>query len=416
MTQIAIIGGGASGMAAAISAAGRNPSSHILILEKKERLGKKILATGNGRCNLTNHQIEPAFYRGDHREIIEQVLSSYGCREALDFFESLGLTMKSRGDYVYPRSDQASSVVHILEREIRRRHLMVQTDTTVLSIEKKNSGFFLKTDRGKYRADKVILACGGKASPALGSDGSGYALARSMGHSISPVVPSLVQLKADKHPYKKAAGVRTAARVTAVVNGREAAMDTGELQITGYGISGIPVFQISRFIAKAILEKQDTKVNIDFVPELCAEEWDRLLFRQKRTCSGMPAQELMNGIFPDKLNQCLLEQAGIHPRNSLEDLRNAQIRKLAQLCKSSTITICETNGFDQAQVCAGGVRTCEINPFTLESRLVKGLYITGELLDVDGICGGYNLHWAWATGCLAGEHASKTAASARKER
>lgn len=407
MTQIAIIGGGASGMAAAISAARRNPSSHIVIFEKKDRLGKKILATGNGRCNLTNHHIGPAYYHSDHRKIIEQVISSYGFQETIEFFRSLGLTMKSRGNYVYPRSDQASSVLHILEREIQRRHLTVLTNTTVKCIEKKNSRFILDTGEKKHKADKVILACGGKASPALGSDGSGYTLARSMGHTIIPVVPSLVQLKVWKHPYKKASGVRTAAKVTAVVNGREAGTDTGELQITSYGISGIPVFQISRFISKAIYYNQDAKVIIDFVPELRTSEWNQLLFHQKKNCSGMPAQELLNGIFPDKLGVCLLEQSGISPYARLHELRSSQIQHLAECCKSSAVTISETNGFEQAQVCAGGVNTCEINPITLESTLVNGLYITGELLDVDGICGGYNLHWAWATGCLAGNHASK---------
>lgn len=409
MIQIGIIGGGASGMAAAISAARRNPSARIIIFEKKDRLGKKIYATGNGRCNLTNHHIEPTYYYGGHRGMIDQILASYGCREALEFFSSLGLTTKSRGDYVYPRSDQASSVVHVLEREIRRRHITVLTDTAIQSMEKRNSGFILKTGQEKYKADKVILACGGKASPALGSDGSGYTLAKSMGHTITPVVPSLVQLKARKHPYKKAAGVRTSARVTAVVNGHEAGSDTGELQITAYGISGIPVFQISRFIGKAIYEKQDARVRIDFVPELCLDEWNQLLLRQKKTCSGMQAQELLNGIFPDKLISCLLEQSGINPNVNLARLHNFQIEQLAGLCKSSTVVIHETNGFEQAQVCAGGVETCELDPLTLESRLVKGLYITGELLDVDGICGGYNLHWAWATGCLAGAHASDKA-------
>lgn len=416
MTHIAVVGGGASGMAAAISAAWTNPRARISIFEKKEKLGKKILATGNGRCNLTNRFMDTSCYRGDHKKIISIVLSEFGYQNTIDFFRILGLVAKSRNDYIYPRSDQALSVVHVLQREIQRCHIGVHTDTAIHDIQKDSNGFILETSEGNYTADKVILACGGKASPSLGSDGSGYKIAKAFGHTITPVVPALVQLKAEQHPYKKAAGVRTAAKVTGFVNGNKIGEDTGEIQITSYGLSGIPVFQISRFISRGLYEGKKACVKIDFFPESDTDKFTDLLNKQKKVCASLPSHEIMRGIFPEKLIQCLFEQAGISMHMKASDLRGRQISALVRACKSSTVVIKDSNGFENAQVCAGGVRTDEISPYTMESRLVPGLYITGELMDVDGICGGYNLQWAWATGYIAGAHSAACKKHKSKDR
>lgn len=408
MLQIAIVGGGASGLAAAVSAAHQNPNAQILIFEKKEKIGKKILATGNGRCNLTNQFMDSSCFYGDDRQIIDTVLSRFGYEETIDFFRQLGLITRNRGDYVYPRSDQAASVLQAFHRELSRFNVKILTDTAVTRIQKTKTGFCLIAGHQTYQADKVILACGGKASPSLGSDGSGYTLAGSLGHTLNPVVPALVQLKVKHHPFQKAAGVRTSAKITAYVSGRETAADEGELQITAYGISGIPVFQISRFLSKAVSRNQEASAVIDFVPELSQHELTALFYELKACGTIRTAEDLLGSLFPNKLVPCLLKQANIPARFYADRISGAQMKTLVGFCKTNRIMISDTNGFENAQVCAGGVRTTQINPYTMESLAVNGLYIIGELLDVDGICGGYNLQWAWATGHIAGTAAAAT--------
>lgn len=407
MLQIAIIGGGASGLSAAVSAAHENPKARIVIYEKKEKIGKKILATGNGRCNLTNRFMEPSCYYSEEREMIHQVLSRFGYSQTLDFFRNLGLITRNRGDYVYPRSDQAVSVVQAFQNELSRCHIKIITDISIKTLQKIPDGFRFSDGSRMYSADKVILACGGKASSALGSDGSGYVLAEAMGHSLVPVAPALVQLKVKNHPFQKAAGVRTSARVSAYVSGRETASDEGELQLTAYGISGIPVFQISRFISRALLQGQRASVVIDFAPELNAEELTSLFYELQGRCGSLSSKDFLNSIFPDKLIPCLLKQANIPLSLPASKITGSQIDSLVKICKSIRLEIFETTGFEHAQVCAGGVRTSQVNPYTMESLKAEGLYITGELLDVDGICGGYNLQWAWATGWIAGAAAAR---------
>ena len=252
MNRIGIIGGGASGIVAAIAAARSDGDAQVFILEQKENIGKKILATGNGRCNLTNEAMDASCYHGEDPEFARNVLKQFGYGETLEFFASLGLFTKSRGGYIYPRSDQAASVLELLEMELRRQKVKIYTGVRVEALKLSAKGFVIRADGQRFPADRVILACGGKASKSLGSDGSGYALARSMGHTLSPVVPALVQLKVKKHPFAKAAGVRTDAKVAALLGRQVLAEDTGEMQITAYGISGIPVFQISRHIAKGL--------------------------------------------------------------------------------------------------------------------------------------------------------------------
>ena len=240
MKRIVVIGGGASGIVAAIEAARTDRKAKVYILEQKEKLGKKILATGNGRCNLTNLDMTENAFRGDSGEIVTRVLQLFDQEQTLNFFSSLGLVTKCRDTYVYPRSDQAQTVVMLLEKELERLGVFCITDVKVEDILPGKSGFRIQTTKETLQADKVILACGGKADSALGSDGSGYALAKSLGHCLSPVVPALVPLKVKKYAYSKASGVRTDAKVTAIVNGKVMAEDVGELQMTAYGISGIP--------------------------------------------------------------------------------------------------------------------------------------------------------------------------------
>lgn len=424
MKKIVIIGGGASGLVAAIAAA-RCPDTHVLILEHKNRLGKKILSTGNGRCNLTNAYQDPSCYRSETPELVEKVLGAFGYEDTLRFFDELWLCVKSRNGYVYPMNDQAAAVADTLIMETERLGVEIQTETHVTGIKHvKKSGFHIQTDKGIFSADKVILATGGKAAEVLGSDGSGYTLAKSLGHSIVPVVPALVQLKVKDHPFAKAAGVRVDAKVNAIIEKDKSdyivCSDTGEIQITASGISGIPVFQISRYIARSLYERKPAFVELDFLPAVSEEKVMSMLIkhaasqkavdqagRNDKSDHKMEACEFLMGLFHSKLVPELLKSTGIAPRIWVRKLTEEDLVRLVQGIKHTRLTITDTNGFDSAQVCAGGVRLSEMNCSTMESLCQKNMYLTGELLDVDGICGGYNLQWAWATGYLAGVSAGR---------
>lgn len=405
MKTIGIVGGGASGLMAAISAAKTDEAAEIFVLEHKNMAGKKILSTGNGRCNFTNEYMESACFRSDDMQSVKHVIGKFGYADTCAFFEQAGLLTKSRNGYVYPRCNQASAVLRILLEETKRLGIRIDTDIHVTGIMQEKKGFCIFTDKKRYYADKVILAAGGKASSVLGSDGSGYELAESFGHTLVPVVPALVQLKVHDHPFTKAAGVRTDARIQAYEDGIFRGEDTGELQITAYGLSGIPTFQISRYIAKALDAGRQAEVMIDFLPEIEEEEFTAIL---ERFCKEKPDMEIgacLNGFFAEKLIPVLLKSMDIRPHTWLKKLSGEDLQRIARYCKQVSLSISGTNGFEHAQVCAGGVNLKEIDCETMESRLVKGLYLVGELLDADGICGGYNLQWAWATGYLAGIHA-----------
>lgn len=408
--RVAVIGGGASGLVAAIAAA-RNGAT-VTLIEQKDRVGKKILSTGNGKCNYTNEYQDSSCYRSDDCIQVQEILRQKDVQFVLDFFEELGVVSRSKNGYIYPRSEQATAVLDVLRMELERLNIAVCLSVKVTAVEKKKRQFVVHTDALHTKGDTIvcdacILATGGKASPVLGSDGSGYALAKQFGHSISPVVPALVQLRSKESYFRQLAGIRTEAEVTAFVDGEMVASDRGELQLTNYGISGIPVFQISRYAAKAMYRKQDVKVGIDFVPGMPFEEFAEVLEERRRLRPQKSAEEFLIGVFPKKLIPVLLKEAQIPLSSTCKALTKKEIRRLAGCCKRFLVPISDTNGFEQAQVCAGGVRVSEICPETMESRLEEGLYLTGELLDADGICGGYNLHWAWVTGYLAGSNAAQ---------
>lgn len=403
--KIIVVGGGASGMAAAICAAREGAS--VTILEHKDRLGKKILSTGNGKCNLTNEDMKSSYFRSDHPKIIESVLASFGYDETIRFFEELGVCMKNRQGYIYPASEQASAILDVLLMELRHLKIEVIMNAKATEITKKDKGFTVKTDNQEYQAEHVILATGGRAFSVSGSDGSGYVLAKHLGHRLSPVVPALVQLRCKEDFYKQLAGIRTQGTVTLYVDDTLEASDTGELQLTGYGISGIPVFQVSRFAAKALAMKKEVYAELDFFPSMNEEIFAEFFLQRKVTQGYKTMEEFFVGIFPKKLALVFLKLAGIHHEQMAEELSDRKLLRLARLCKHFRTQVTDTNSFEQAQVCAGGIRTDEIDEKTMESKVVPGLYIAGEIMDVDGICGGYNLQWAWASGCLAGTAAAK---------
>lgn len=403
--HVIIIGGGASGLVAAITAA--REGALVTIIEQKDRLGKKILSTGNGRCNLTNEYMNADCFRGDDITIVSEVLKQFGYTETLAFFNELGVILKNRQGYIYPISDQASTILDVLCMEVERLGVTVLLEQSVTGLSKTQKGFVVRTNQSSLQGDVVILSTGGKAAPVLGSDGSGYKLAKQFGHRLSPVVPALVQLKGKSNLFKQIAGVRTNAKVTLFVDGQALGSDTGELQLTNYGISGIPVFQISRYAAKGLYEKRKVTAEVDFLPVMTDEEFLGFLKERLQTHGDKCSGDFLVGVFHQKLIGMLLKISRIPIDRKASEITEEQLKLFLKVSKHFIVDIEGTNDFEQAQICAGGVRTSEIDPYTLESLYEKNLYLTGELLDVDGICGGYNLQWAWATGYIAGKNAAK---------
>lgn len=409
--RVGIIGGGASGLVAAIGAA-RN-GAEVTLIEHMDRVGKKILSTGNGRCNLTNYKMEEDCYRCGRKDFPMQVIRKFDVNETLKFFMELGIVPKNRNGYVYPNSDQAASVLDVLREEVERLKIRVFLSCHIEKIEKKKSGFLVHTDQGKVETDALILAAGSKAAPSTGSDGSGYEYAGQLGHFVIKPLPALVQLRCQGNLYKQMAGIRTEAEVRLQADGITLASDKGELQITDYGLSGIPIFQVSRYAARALDEKKKVRVYVDFMPGWDHNESFRLLKKRALMLAYKPAEELFTGMLNRKLAQALLKLAGIDPNVSCGSLTGKQLEKIRKELKEYEAVVMSVNPFANAQVCCGGVDTREIDEETMESKICPGLYLAGEILDVDGICGGYNLQFAWSSGMIAGRCAAGGSADAQ---
>lgn len=409
MRYVAVIGGGAAGMMAAITSA--REGARVTILEHKDRIGKKILSTGNGRCNFTNTYQTPACYRSDNRDFAWNIIQKFNVEKTISFFKELGIYPKDRNGYLYPYSDQAAAILEVLQIEVAKLDICVMTEINVLDIQPVKKGIRITTDKKTITTDSVILACGSKAAPVTGSDGSGYQLAKLFGHRIVPVLPALVQLRCAEKFYKSISGVRVQGTVEIYADDIFLASDTGEIQLTNYGISGIPVFQVSRYAAKALYKKQSVTAVLNFMPDMNKEEF--LLFLQERItlCPYKTLDEFFTGVFPKKLCELWIRLSRLPKEMRVSDLSGEQLEKLVLLIQHLRTHITETNSFEQAQICCGGVDTTEINPDTLESNYVPGIYFAGELLDVDGICGGYNLQWAWSSGFVAGKEAAGNASN-----
>ena len=413
--RVLIIGGGASGMAAAIAAA--EQGAEAVILEHMDRVGKKILSTGNGRCNLTNRKLDETCYRSGDPGFPMKVLKNFSQYQAIDWFQKMGLEVRERQGYYYPASDQASSVLDVLRFRLRELGVKVMCGMETESIRQARQGFQVTGsqkdgERFTVWADALILAAGSKAAPSTGSDGSGYRLAKSLGHRVIRPLPALVQLRCQGSLYRAMAGVRTEAELILYAGGEEMARDRGELQITDYGLSGIPAFQISRYAAQALDQGKRVTVTVDFLPSKEKKDVLEWLLRGKSLFPERTGEELLGGLMNKKLAVGLLKLAGLRPVGLSGDWSRKQAEAVCRQIKGYEALVQSVNPFANAQVCCGGADTRQIDPDTLESRLVSGLYLTGELLDVDGICGGYNLQWAWATGNLAGRAA---AGSSEKE-
>lgn len=403
--RIAVIGGGASGLMTAIVAA-RN-GAEVTIYEGKERLGKKLLATGNGKCNYTNLHQEDACFRGTHPEFSKSVRKQFDVNATLKFFKEIGILPKVKNGYVYPNSEQAASVADALAMEVRALRVSVIHEEAE-KIQKKNTGYEIISSGATKQYDRIVLCMGSCAGMKDEKKFLGYQLVKSLGHTIEPVFPALVQMRCPEKWFKTISGVRCEGSIRMFVDGKEIAKESGELLFAEYGLSGIPVFQMSRFAGRALDNDRKVTCSIDFFDSMTVEQLVEHLLERFRHAKGRTAEEMLVGLLNHKLNYVILKECGIQPTEPAgkEFKSEAVFLRLAKKYKNFACQVNALNPFASAQVCAGGVNTEELNRETLESKKNKGLYFAGELIDVDGSCGGYNLQWAWSSGYVAGLHAA----------
>ncbi|MDD5883222.1 MAG: aminoacetone oxidase family FAD-binding enzyme [Firmicutes bacterium] len=397
---IGIIGGGASGMAAALAAA-ENKDAQVILMERQTRVGRKLLSTGNGRCNLTNLHAKDGGYHGSAPEFARYAISQFPPEAALQWFRSLGLlTVAEDSGRVYPYSDQANSVVDVLRFGLEQPNITVKLGFEVEKVKKTPNGFRVEAKGETVECDRLIVACGGLAGTKLGGSMSGYKLLRALGHSCTKLRPTLVQLKSGWAGCASLKGVRANCRVEILHNGEKTAESTGQLQFTEYGLSGPVIFEISRDVCQG---GGDWKCRLDFLPEVSANDLRGELTRRRET--NLPVSELLTGILHNRLGRVLTQSAGLAPNAPIRELSDWEIGQAVSAVKALEVSLTEPMGMDSAQVTAGGIVTSEFDETTMQSRLVPGLYACGEVLDIDGDCGGYNLQWAWSSGRLAGLHA-----------
>ena len=400
--DLIIVGGGASGLIAAITA--KDFGIDVAIVEGTDRIGKKILTTGNGRCNISNNCITPPFinYHSSNPNFPFTALDKLSLEDTKNFFLSLGLPIIALPTgKLYPQSLQASSVVDILKMAIEDRNIPLYTNCKIKDIHK-GKNFKLSTTNEEYKlftANKVVLACGGKTAPKTGSDGSGYNLAKSFGHSITPLLPGIVQLKLDYPSLKALSGVKFDGYATLLVDNEIVKKDFGEILFTDYGISGPPILQISALASQSIFNKKKTEVVVDLLPNYSKEDLEDFLECHFVLLSHRPIINALIGVIHKKIIPILLKECGItNLQMPCYELSWKEKMKLVSTLKAWKFTCTGTNDFNQAQVTVGGVNTKDIHYDTLESKLVPNLYFCGEILDVHGDCGGFNLQWAWSSG------------------
>lgn len=399
---LAIIGAGASGMAAAI-AASENPNVTVLLLERQSRVGRKLQATGNGRCNLSNEHAAVRGYHSGQSGFWQAAIDRFPPEETREWFRNMGLfTVAEASGRVYPYSDQANSVVDILRFALDRPNIRLVTDFEVTKLRRGAEGFVLESGGQTLAADRVIVACGGIAGSKLGGTMSGYKLLRGLGHRCSKLRPALVQLRTGWRGVAALKGVRANCRAQIEHNGKLFSCSEGEIQFTDFGLSGPVMFEISRDACSA---PGTWECRLDFLPHLTGEVLREELIRRRAT--NLSTEDLLTGIVHNRLGRVLTQEAGIRGRFPLAELMETQIEAVCRAVKDFRIGLTEPLGMDSAQVTAGGIAVEEFCPETMESRLVAGLFACGEVLDVDGDCGGYNLQWAWSSGRLAGQSAGK---------
>ena len=391
-----IIGAGAAGLCAAITSA--RTGQKVLLLEQNTKIGKKILVSGNGKCNIDNKYINTNRFHSQNPSFIEKVLEGYDFHVVEKFFTSIGLELiEGKEGKMFPMSLQASSVVELLEYEAKRAGVQIICDCAVTSITKETVTFTVETTQGTKTCKKLLLASGSPAAPQLGGSNSGYAFAAKAGHSLIPRHPSLVQLCSEESWVKSCAGVKVAGLAQLYANSEYIAEKKGDLLFTNYGISGLAILDLSREVSIRLANFDYCELNLDLMPELSKEKLTNLLLSRVQNESEKPINLWLQGIINKKLIAIIVEQSKCRA-NEEGELNRKEINKLIHSIKNLKLSINDTKGFKGAEVATGGIDTREINPQTMESKIVPNLFFAGEILDVDGDRGGFNFHFAWVTG------------------
>lgn len=403
VTKVAIIGGGASGLCAAIQLlhnVNNKESVSVTVLEKLTRVGKKLLVTGNGRCNLTNMNAEKGGFRGD-TDFAKYALESFPPKSNIEFFNSLGLYTRTEEEgRVYPLSNQASSVLDALRFECERLGVETVCDYRAVHLKEVDTGFSRKiVVNNRDRFDYVIVAAGGKAAKVHGTDGDSYELLKMIGHTVTPIAPALVSLNCENFT-KALKGIRSICKTELFIDGKKEYSNEGEVQFTDYGLSGIPIMQLSRFVSMS--PSENIEIHLDLVPDFSNEKVLSYLNERREKDTGL-CENMLGGIINKQLCITLMKECKIAVNGRVNNLTDDETKKLAQVLKCWKIKIKNSRSFDFAQVTAGGLNCSEFDPHTMESKKMMGVYCCGEALDVDGDCGGYNLQWAWSSGRAAGQ-------------
>ena len=395
-SQMIIIGAGAAGLCAAITRA--RAGEKVTLLEQNSKVGKKILVSGNGKCNIDNKYINLNRFHSQNPDFVAKVLKGYDFPVVEKFFTSLGLELlEGKEGKMFPMSLQASSVVELLEYEAKKVGVEIVCECAVTGIDKNGSTFTIETSQGTEICEQLLLASGSPAAPQLGGSNSGYAFATRMGHSLIPRHPSLVQLCSDEGWVKACAGVKVAGVAKLYANGAYITEKEGDLLFTNYGISGLAVLDLSREVSTRLANFDYCELSLDLMPELSKEKLTNLLQARVKKESEKPISLWLQGIINKKLIPIILEQSKCKVRTE-DTLNRKEINKLVHAIKNLKLSISDTKGFAGAEVATGGIDTTEINPLTMESKIVPNLFFAGEILDVDGDRGGFNFHWAWVTG------------------
>ncbi len=399
MKTVAVIGGGASGMMAALTAA-EDKNNRVVLFERQQRTARKLLATGNGRCNLTNTQASPKNYHGEQGGFSDTVLARFTPADTLDFFHSIGLlTVEEYGGRVYPLSNSANSVADVLRFALERAGVEMRAAEPVRELKRNGKAYSVITDSETLNADFVIVACGGAAGAKLGGVSDGYKLLGDLGHKRTKLYPALVQLVTDGEYPRALKGVRADCALKLVIGDETAAESRGELQFTDNGVSGPAAFDISRAAAQS---DGNARLCIDFMRDYSLEQVENILISRCRALPNLETAQLFTGMLHNRLGRMLVKYSALPAAAPLSELSEEQIKQAAICSKEFSLKLIGTEGFDNAQVTAGGVKTSGFDPSTLQSWFNPGLFACGEVLDVDGDCGGYNLQWAWASGRTAG--------------
>ena len=399
METVVVIGGGAAGIMAALTAA-EVPGRRVLLLERQQRIGRKLLATGNGRCNLTNTGASIDNYHGEQADFAAPALAKFSPQDALDFFHALGLmTVEEYGGRVYPLSNSANSVVDVLRFALEKRGVEVRCACPVRAIARRDRGYTVVTDEGSLAADYLIVACGGAAGAKLGGVMDGYELLKPLGHKRTALHPALVQLITPPEYPRALKGVRADGSLRLLSGSETLAQGDGELQFIDNGLSGPAAFDVSRAAATA---GEGLTLSVNFFREYSAGQVLTLLKQRRDSYPQLESAQLFTGMLHNRLGKMLVKYAGLPQELPLGKLSNTQLEQAVRSATDFRLKLLGTEGFDHAQVTAGGIKTTGFNPETLESWFMPGLFVCGELLDVDGDCGGYNLQWAWSSGRLAG--------------